>query len=680
MLDRIRRQSRSVVVWLLFGVLIAVFVIGFGTPGSDKLSCGTTTKIGFVDGYDLSQEDFKYATRFMMREGSRAIEKAYVLDLMLRREILAQAALRMGFKTAVKADDAADDPDVVKMLTKRRLIVLGFERDLYGVGGWPGIRNSKGKYEPAKSFNYDHFSKWSLWRFGLTVQQFMAQQQRELLASQMAETIQAGVQVSEAEAKSVFELQNHSASLQFARFEVEKYKTGRPPTKAEIDAFLQDEKNSKKVKTMYDLEYKDRKDIPDERRIRHIMVKVASSAPAADKAKAKQRIAAFRQKLVQKLVPGRFAATAESVSEDTDTAKKGGLLGWQSSKDLTFGKAFADAAFKLKDGEISQPIESEKGYHLVLVEGRRKGTWPFDEAKAFLAEGLVVEAKTEQRARDAASRSLDQLKSGKTMDQVFAKNEKPEEGSKDPADKETDKGKKASKEGKSRVGKARADRAGADKARAGGRARQRGAARTGRNAPPGRRGASGGPGRKTVAGAGSGAGSGAGGSGAGSSAGKALSSAPEPALPEVQEATISRVDTRIAGLEERMDAAEKIWSLTMEKPLLHELIELRRGGKLVALAIVRLKSITVPDMKEFESQKNTLMDQYLKAKQQDTLNRWVRHKCEELVKKDRIRIGKQYTQIVEYPKTKGGEAPKPVTINYEYCKLMPRSSTEPFWQ
>jgi parvulin-like peptidyl-prolyl isomerase len=61
-----------------------------------------------------------------------------------------------------------------------------------------------------------------------------------------------------------------------------------------------------------------------------------------------------------------FATLAKQYSEDSGSKDQGGELGW-------FGKArmvaeFADAAFKLQPGQVSEPVKTQFGYHLIKVE------------------------------------------------------------------------------------------------------------------------------------------------------------------------------------------------------------------------------------------------------------------------------------------------------------------------
>lgn len=60
---------------------------------------------------------------------------------------------------------------------------------------------------------------------------------------------------------------------------------------------------------------------------------------------------------------GNFAELAKKFSDDKSTAVKGGELPWISKGQTV--KAFEDAAYSLKVGEISKPVLSEFGYHII---------------------------------------------------------------------------------------------------------------------------------------------------------------------------------------------------------------------------------------------------------------------------------------------------------------------------
>lgn len=63
-----------------------------------------------------------------------------------------------------------------------------------------------------------------------------------------------------------------------------------------------------------------------------------------------------------------FAEVAKEVSTDTSTAVNGGDLGWFPRGVMT--KPFEDAAFNLDVGEMSEPVQTQFGWHIILVTGR----------------------------------------------------------------------------------------------------------------------------------------------------------------------------------------------------------------------------------------------------------------------------------------------------------------------
>lgn len=97
----------------------------------------------------------------------------------------------------------------------------------------------------------------------------------------------------------------------------------------------------------------------ERRRISHILFAFTKDSSADDLAL--QRAIKARQELKSK----DFAALAAEVSDDKATAKKGGDLGLFNIGVME--KAFEDAAANLKQGEVSEPVKSAFGYHLIKV-------------------------------------------------------------------------------------------------------------------------------------------------------------------------------------------------------------------------------------------------------------------------------------------------------------------------
>lgn len=75
---------------------------------------------------------------------------------------------------------------------------------------------------------------------------------------------------------------------------------------------------------------------------------------------------------------GDFAKLAEEYSQDPGSAKRGGELGWLQKGALV--KEYEDVAFKLKKGEVSKPVKSPFGYHIIKVIDKRM-FFPYDSMK-----------------------------------------------------------------------------------------------------------------------------------------------------------------------------------------------------------------------------------------------------------------------------------------------------------
>ncbi len=102
---------------------------------------------------------------------------------------------------------------------------------------------------------------------------------------------------------------------------------------------------------------------PETRNARHILLPVAEEAEDAEQA-------GRAQELYTQIQGGAdFAELARANSGDTASAANGGELGWASRE--TYVPAFADKLFSMREGEVSEPVKTQFGYHIIKLEGIR---------------------------------------------------------------------------------------------------------------------------------------------------------------------------------------------------------------------------------------------------------------------------------------------------------------------
>ncbi|HDL86042.1 MAG TPA: tetratricopeptide repeat protein [Candidatus Acetothermia bacterium] len=114
---------------------------------------------------------------------------------------------------------------------------------------------------------------------------------------------------------------------------------------------------------------------PEQVRASHILVKDLATA----------------NKVLDELNKGAdFATLAKKYSIDTGTKDKGGDLGWFGRGRMV--KAFEDAAFSMKVGEVSKPVKTQYGYHIIKVTGHKPAHTPtLAEVKTKVHDDYVKE-------------------------------------------------------------------------------------------------------------------------------------------------------------------------------------------------------------------------------------------------------------------------------------------------
>jgi len=127
----------------------------------------------------------------------------------------------------------------------------------------------------------------------------------------------------------------------------------------------------KAVRDLYDSTVTGAK-APEEYKARHILVETEDQA----------------KDIIKQIKGGKdFAALAKEKSKDPGSGQNGGDLGWFTAEMMV--PEFSNAAVALKNGDISAPVKSQFGWHVIQTQERRKQPAPkFDDVKENLGQQL----------------------------------------------------------------------------------------------------------------------------------------------------------------------------------------------------------------------------------------------------------------------------------------------------
>ncbi|HEX3693850.1 MAG TPA: SurA N-terminal domain-containing protein [Polyangia bacterium] len=401
MLEQMRKSSQSLLIYVLFGIVIAVFIINFG-PQS-RGGCDGPASVGDqfaarVGGDTISASDFRYGflvlggAQYPAQMAKQQRVKETVMDKLIERELLAQEAEQLGY--------AVTEEEVEDQIADSKMIGLGYPRTV-------------GRLQKDGKFSYDLFKNFVQFEMGLTPKSFIEEQKRELLASRVRDLLRAGVTVSSDEVKAEFARKGNQVNLEYVRFAPHRYETQVAPTDAEIAAYAKT--NEEALKKDYEAKKFVYEKTPKELHLRQILIK-GGDGEAGKAAEKKADAIAARLKKGES-----FADVARQVSEDPASKAKGGDLGWRrlGTTNLTGdGEAKLLAA---KTGDVVGPLKSNEGWVLMVSSGSREGDLSFDQVKLELAADKLREQQTSARAKTDALAALTKAKAepGKTLKDLF---------------------------------------------------------------------------------------------------------------------------------------------------------------------------------------------------------------------------------------------------------------------
>ena len=261
---------------------------------------------------------------------------------------------------------------------------------------------------------------------GMSSAMFVERLRQDLSVRQVTQGVESSALAGAASVKLAFDSLLQQREVQLQRFDAKDFAAKINPSDAELDAFYKEPANAAKFQlpesaqiqyVVLDLEalkkdvsfteedlrkYYDenasRYSVPEERRASHILIKVERNAPADVRAKAKAKAEELLAQVRKN--PASFADLAKKNSQDEGSAASGGDLDFFGRGAMV--KEFDSAVFAMKQGEISNLVETDFDYHIIELTGVRGGEKKsFDAVRAEI-EGEVRKQLAQRKYAEAA--------------------------------------------------------------------------------------------------------------------------------------------------------------------------------------------------------------------------------------------------------------------------------------
>lgn len=406
MLERYQSQFQSAVLVLVVGMLIVVFASQFG--GSQAQGCaGGIQPAVEVDGDTFTDGAF-YAVmrlgfnRMATEELQQANARQFTANGIVERTLLAHEARSLGM-------NISPEQALTQVIRRGEIYnTLSVDAPSYvRVTPMPfNVRDADGNIDRERlQILVENVRR--------TMGEFAEWQAEEILAERMRDVIRSSVSVSPDEVWDQWVREKEKATIRYVRFSAEYYADRLAPTTAQIDAFVAS--HAQAVNDEYAANRTQYQGLEEQVRARHILIKVEAGADEATKAAARTRAQGLLAR-ARAADDAGFAALARESSQDTGSARKGGDLGWNPRGRMV--APFDTAQFALQPGQTSDLVESEFGFHIIRVIGRRQGDVPEVDAKREIGERLYRREQGSVAARAAADAMLARLRAGTTFDAI----------------------------------------------------------------------------------------------------------------------------------------------------------------------------------------------------------------------------------------------------------------------
>ncbi len=412
MLVYLRANTGNWIIKFFLAIIIIVFVfLGVGSIGSKRKN-----SIATIDGEPVSIKEYQ-------RTYNRMIEQYKIqFGNNLTDELL----------KALKLKEQALHALVNSKLLLRKADELGV---IVSAKELQDNLMSEKAFQVDGKFNLEHYKRvLSLNR--LTPEIYEQSQRDELKRQKVRQMVLSAITVSDLEARDWYTYQNKKIAVDYIKFSPGAIKI--QPDAQQILTYYEQNKSkyqsSPKVKAAYlkfspqdykgktsvseeaiKVYYQDnlkRYEIAEKVEARHILIKVDKDSDEKQIAQGLKKA----QDIYKKAVGGEDFATLAKTYSEGPSNKNGGYLG--SFEKTAMVKPFADQAFSMKPGEISKPVLTQFGWHIIKVISRSGKT---EKTLAQVHDQIKNELEQEQmqnRAYEMADEAFEAVIDGDDFEQV----------------------------------------------------------------------------------------------------------------------------------------------------------------------------------------------------------------------------------------------------------------------
>ncbi len=372
MLSLMRKHAQSWLIKVALGAIIVVFVFWYGW----NYRAQRGNRIAVVNGAPIVLEEFRGAydqiVQAYRKQFGNALDEKLMQSLNLRKQALNQLIDRQLFlQEATRLNFRVTDGELLQAIQQ----VPAFKRE--------------GRFHPK-------LYEWVLRNNRMTPEMYEENMRYELLMGKLETFILGSIKVSEGEALEAHKWLKEETSVKYVVFKPSAYNNVEV-TSEEMEAYYSEHKKAYEIPPQVKIQYllldfkgfEDKAKVSEEEvgtyfelnkqeyatpkkvRARHILFNIGSDAEP-------KAIEEAQNKALNVLKEARsgtdFGDLAKKYSDDPGSRNSGGDLGFFTRDRMV--KPFSDAAFAMKEGEISEPIRSPFGWHIIKVEAIEEAKEP----------------------------------------------------------------------------------------------------------------------------------------------------------------------------------------------------------------------------------------------------------------------------------------------------------------